>query len=106
MRAGVNACSSASTAANLVVIGGLVTTTAPPATGDYAIVARSFRRSLLAENLAPNSIRLYMEAVDVFGAFLAAQGMPTRVAHITREHVETFIADQLARWRPNTASSR
>lgn len=80
--------------------------TAPPATGDYAIVARSFRRSLLAENLAPKTIKLYTEAVDLFGAFLAEQGMPTTVAAITREHVETFIADQLARWRPNTASSR
>ncbi|HEY7068337.1 MAG TPA: tyrosine-type recombinase/integrase [Chloroflexota bacterium] len=80
--------------------------TAPPTTGDYAIVARSFRRSLLAENLSPKTIKTYTEAVALFGAFLAAHGMPLTVAAITREHVEEFIGDQVARWRPNTASSR
>ncbi len=29
--------------------------------------------------------------------------MPTRVDAIRREHVETFIADQLERWTPSTA---
>jgi site-specific recombinase XerD len=81
-------------------------TASPPRTGDYAIVARSFRRSLLAENMSPRTITTYLEAVELFGAFLVAQGMPTTLAAITREHVETFIADQLARWKPNTADSR
>jgi site-specific recombinase XerD len=78
----------------------------PPATGDYAIVSRSFRRSLLAENLSPKTIRTYMEGVELFGGFLATQGMPLTVASITREHVETFLTDQLARHKPNTAASR
>jgi hypothetical protein len=32
--------------------------------------------------------------------------MPTDVAVISREHVEAFITDQLARWRPATAANR
>jgi site-specific recombinase XerD len=79
---------------------------APPTTGDYALLARSFRRSLLAENLAPRTIDTYMDAVDRLGAFLEARRMPTMVSSIAREHVETFMADQLARHQPNTAASR
>lgn len=30
----------------------------------------------------------------------------TQVAHIHREHVEAFVADQLQRWKPATASQR
>lgn len=32
--------------------------------------------------------------------------MPREAPHIRREHVETFVADQLARWKPATASNR
>jgi site-specific recombinase XerD len=32
--------------------------------------------------------------------------MPTDVTALTREHVEEFIADQLARWKPGTAHNR
>lgn len=32
--------------------------------------------------------------------------MPTTVGSISREHVETFIADQLSRWAPTTAATR
>src|SRR5689334_12007236 len=86
--------------------GGGMVKTALPATGDYATVARSFQRGLLAENLSPRTIHSYMDAVEQLGAFLAARGMPTTVASLTREHVETFIGDQAARFRPNTASAR
>src|SRR5258707_2156410 len=72
--------------------------------GDYAILARSFRRSLLAENKGGRTIQTYLEAVEKFGAFLFAQGMPTDVGNIRREHVEAFIADILGRYnlRPPT----
>lgn len=59
-----------------------------------------FRRYLAAQNKAPKTIESYAEAVDQLHVFLTAQGMPTRVAAITREHVEAFIVDQLARLRP------
>jgi site-specific recombinase XerD len=67
----------------------------------------SFRRSLLAENKAPRTIRTYLEALGLFGEFLASQGMPTDIEGIHREHVEAFIADLLNRGqRPATAANR
>lgn len=77
-----------------------------PTTGDLYLLAASFRRGLDAENKSPRTIEAYLDAVVRFGAFLADQGMPTVVADITREHVQAFISDQLARWKPATAHNR
>lgn len=66
----------------------------------------SFLLSVEAENLAPKTRRTYGEAVELLGRFLAARGMPTAPPAIRREHVEAFVADQVARWRPNTARNR
>jgi len=74
--------------------------------GDYTILARSFRRSLQAENKSPRTITTYCEAVRKFGEFLLDKGMPTEAAHIRREHVEAYIADVLANWKPATAHNR
>jgi len=52
------------------------------------------------------TVKTYMEAVKLFHNFLRQKGMPTVVDAVHREHVESFIADQLARWRPNTANNR
>jgi len=84
------------------------TQNAPPVAvlGDYPILARSFTRSLLAQNKSPRTIQSYGEAVRLFGEYLAAQGMPTNVADIHREHVESFLADVLAHWKPTTAANR
>src|SRR5215204_1977547 len=59
--------------------------------GDLPALAASFRRHLLAANKAPRTIEGYGEAVRLLGAFLAAQGMPTYTAALSREHVESFI---------------
>ncbi len=74
--------------------------------GDFSILARSFRRSLQAENKSARTIQTYLEAVEQLGEFLVANGMPTDVAHIRREHVEAFIADILARYKATTAHNR
>lgn len=66
----------------------------------------SFLLSLEAENLAAKTRRTYGEAVELFGRFLAVRGMPIDPGTIRREHVEAFVADQIARWRPNTARNR
>ena len=66
----------------------------------------SFMLSCEAENLAPKTRRTYQEAVALLGRFLVERGMPTDPASLRREHVEAFIADQIARWRPNTARNR
>lgn len=76
------------------------------AAGDLAANAASWTRHLRASNLSPATLKTYTEAVATFGRYLADQGMPTDVAAITREHVEAFISDQLARWRPATAANR
>ena len=65
-----------------------------------------FRRHLAAQNKAPKTIESYSEAVDQLHLFLTDQGMPTRLAAITSEHLEAFIVDQLTRLRPASARVR
>ena len=65
-----------------------------------------FARSLRAGNKATTTIRTYMEAVTQLDAFLAKMGMPRNAEALSREHVESFIADLLSRLRPATASNR
>lgn len=72
----------------------------------YEVLTQSFKRHLLAENKAPKTILTYLGAVQGLGRFLDEQGMPTQVEHISREHVESFIGDLLARQKPATASNR
>jgi site-specific recombinase XerC len=47
-----------------------------------------------------------MEAIDLYRDFAVKAGPPTAVDRINRDHVETFIADQVARWKPKTAQIR
>jgi site-specific recombinase XerD len=75
-------------------------------TGSYRALAESFRRSLLAANRSPQTITAYRIGVELFGAFLVAKGMPTAVGSITREYVETFLAETLATRKPATAFAR
>jgi len=65
-----------------------------------------FQRHLAAENKAPRTIKSYSEAVERLHEYLVGQGMPSTVAGITAEHVEMFLADQLARLRPSSARVR
>lgn len=71
-----------------------------------ATLAPSFKRALLAANKAPRTIESYLEAVYLFDAFLVAQGMPTKVSALSREHIEAFIADTLERFKPATAAKK
>lgn len=70
------------------------------------VLRPSFQRSLLAQNKSPRTVKTYLEALSLFQGFLVEQGMPRLVSNIRREHVESFIADLLARWKPNTANNR
>ncbi len=83
-------------------------TSAPDSTAaaDIAANAQSFARHLRAGNKAPATIKGYLEAVARLDAFLADRGMPRAVANIHREHVESFIADQLERLKPASAANR
>jgi len=77
-----------------------------PLSESYLLLAGSFRRKLLAENKSPRTVQTYGDALRLFGEFLVDRGMPLALPHIRREHVEAFVTDQLARYRPATASNR
>lgn len=85
-----------------------MTTTPDTATrvGDLPPLIADFERSLRAANKASKTIEAYIGAAELLVRFLLDQGMPTDAARLTREHVETFITDQLARWKPATANNR
>lgn len=61
---------------------------------------RSFDRSLRALNRSDLTRDQYLMSVGQFVDFLAAHGMPDDPMKITREHVETFLADFAAGWQP------
>jgi site-specific recombinase XerD len=74
--------------------------------GDILPMLESFSHALRARNRSQRTVQSYRETVSQFGAFLAERGMPTEVASITREHVETWIEHLLSRFRPTTAALR
>jgi site-specific recombinase XerD len=74
--------------------------------GDLSSLISSWERSLRAANRAPKTLKTYLEAARQLAAFLDDRGMPTEVMSIRREHIETFVEDQVMRWKPATASNR
>ena len=76
------------------------------ATGDIQANLAAFGRSLRAGNRSDATVESYSTGVSQFEAFLARQGMPRDVANIRREHVEAFIEELLAKFRPATAANR
>ena len=83
-----------------------VSTRAIVTDGDLAANAASFTRHLRAANLTPATQRAYLDGLTLLVRFLTDAGMPTNVAAISREHVEAFITDQLARLAPASAANR
>jgi site-specific recombinase XerD len=70
------------------------------------VLNRSFRRTLEAENKSPRTIEAYTDAVRLLASYCQAHGKPLLVGELQREHIQDFIADQLARWKPATAHNR
>ena len=67
----------------------------------------SFVRHLRAGNKSPRTIETYLAAVDLFGSFLTAQGMPKAVNAVRREHIEAWLVDLADRRQaPATVSNR
>ena len=73
---------------------------------DLAELRDSWDLSLSACNRMPKTISSYLEALDLYRAFAVEAQLPTTVDAIRREHIEMFMADQLARWKPKTAQVR
>jgi site-specific recombinase XerD len=70
------------------------------------LLSMSWRRHLTAQRMSPATLSTYGTSVRLLDRFLAARGMPTAPAGITREHVEAFIANLLEHWKPATAHNR
>src|ERR671937_2247179 len=78
----------------------------PLARGHLLALNRSFRRTLEAENKSPRTIEAYTDAVRLLATYLQAHRRPLLARELRREHLQEFIADQLARWKPATAHNR
>jgi Phage integrase, N-terminal SAM-like domain len=78
---------------------------APSPRGHLLALNRSFRRTLEAENKSPHTIEAYTDAVRPLAAHCQAHGHPLLAGELRREHIQAFIADQLARWKPTTANN-
>ena len=76
----------------------------PP--GHLLALNRSFRRTLEAENKSPRTIEAYTDAVRLLATYCQAHGRPILAGELRRQHIQEFIADQLARWKPTTAHNR
>lgn len=87
-------------------MGYAATTAAILPDGDLAANVASYGRHLRASNLSPKTVKAYLEALTLLAGFLTSRGMPTDVAAIRREHLESFIEDQLQRWKATTAANR
>jgi site-specific recombinase XerD len=74
--------------------------------GHLLALNRSFRRTLEAENKSPRTIEAYTDAVRLLATYCQAHGHPLLAGELRREHIQEFIADQLARWKPTTADNR
>ncbi len=73
--------------------------------GELAALIPSFERSLRAASKAPKTIGTYGESARQLVSYLGAHGMPTQALHVSREHVEMFMAHLVAT-RSATANNR
>jgi integrase/recombinase XerC len=74
--------------------------------GHLLALNRSFRRTLEAENKSPRTVEADTDAVRFLARYCEAHGKPLPARQLRREHIQDFIADQLARWKPATAHNR
>lgn len=74
--------------------------------GDLGRLGQSWRHHLRALNRSPKTVASYLGTLDLLARFLVENRLPGVVESITREHLELFVEDQLARWKPKTASVR
>jgi site-specific recombinase XerD len=73
---------------------------------DIPSLIPSWQRSLRAARRSPRTVQSYTEAAEQLADFLVRRGMPTVVESIRREHVESFIEDLDARFKPTTVGVR
>ncbi len=68
-----------------------ITNSTPIPQDDLDLNIAAFRRHLDATDHARKTIRLYTDAATDLTKFLRAQGMPTTIRNVRREHVESYL---------------
>lgn len=81
-------------------------TTKAVALGTIRDLLGSWRISLMARNLSPNTLETYTSAVTMLADHLTERGMPTQVANVKREHVESFLAWMTESYKPASVRNR
>jgi site-specific recombinase XerD len=71
-----------------------------PASGDLADLLPDWRQHLVAANLSKGTIVSYMKTGEQFLDHLQTAGASTVVGDITREQLEAFLGEQLAKLSP------
>jgi len=74
--------------------------------GTFETLLPSWARSLRAANKSAKTIRSYIDSAHLFEQFVRDAFGITVVSKVNRDHVESFVEDQLAKWRPATAAVR
>lgn len=71
---------------------------------DLAVLLPDWRVHLRAKNRSAATIASYLNVGEKFRVYLVAQGMPTAVSAIAREHIEHYLADMQGRLSPATVA--
>jgi len=71
---------------------------------DLSVLLPDWRTHLRAKGRQPATVASYLSVGVVFRDYLVGKGMPTSVTGITREHVETYLADMQDRTAPATCA--
>jgi site-specific recombinase XerD len=71
---------------------------------DLATLLPDWEISMKARGRRPGTISSYLICARNLNVFLVANGMPTVVTSITREHVEHFLAEMFERVKPATVA--
>jgi site-specific recombinase XerC len=81
----------------------LIASTATVAT-PWQVLRRDFATSLDAERKSPNTLRLYLGAVDKLAGWVTEQGGPDDPRELTRTDLALFFAAMGKEWKPSTCS--
>jgi site-specific recombinase XerD len=78
--------------------------------GTLTSLIPSWERSLRAANKSPKAMQSYGDSARSLEALVrdnfGVTSVAASVAGITRDHIETFMAETLERWKPTTGSVR
>jgi site-specific recombinase XerD len=77
---------------------------AAPPVDELSGLLPDWRRHLRALNRSPATIASYLSIGGAFTSYLQDQGMPAAASSISREHIETYLADMNDRVAPATTA--